>query len=141
MSRENVEVVRRAYSVMKGTRLYTSLSAGQTHYDEYFHPDAEIVPPAMYPDIEVSYTGAEGFDRLARQWEEAFDGFRFEAERFFDAGDQVLVFARTFGTGKQSGAAVEIPTAHLYTLRDGRATRLKIFLDRTQALKAAGLEE
>src|SRR5215208_1345784 len=43
----------------------------------------------------------------------------FEAERFFDAGDKVAVFVRTFGTARQSGAPVEIRVAHVSTLKEG----------------------
>jgi hypothetical protein len=52
--------------------------------------------------------------------DEIWDDFRVEPERFLGAGDQVPVFVQTSGTGKQSGAAVVITAAHLYTLRDGR---------------------
>jgi ketosteroid isomerase-like protein len=51
------------------------------------------------------------------------------------------VFVRTSGTARQSGAPVEIPVAHVLTLRDGRVTRLEVFLDRHEALEAVGLEE
>jgi len=140
MSEANVEIVRRAYSLAKESETYGFL-ADQDLYDEYFHPDAEVVPPTIYPDTEASYSGFDGFNRFQRQLDEIWDDWRFEAERFFDAGDRVLVFARTSGTGKQSGAAVVTSAAHLYTLRDGRATRLEIFLDRREALEAVGLEE
>jgi ketosteroid isomerase-like protein len=49
------------------------------------------------------------------------------------------VYVRTSGTAKQSGAAVEIPAAHVITLRDGRIVRIQVFLDRAEALEAAGL--
>jgi ketosteroid isomerase-like protein len=32
-------------------------------------------------------------------------------------------------------------TAHLWTLRDGKAVRVDLYLDRDVALKAVGLEE
>ena len=79
------------------------------------------------------------------QWERLIDeiwiDWDFEAERFFDAGNQVAVFVRTSGTAKQSGAAVEISVAHVLTLRDGRVTRTEVFLDRHEALDAVELRE
>lgn len=139
MSQDNLDIMRRAYSLAKESETYGFLAADQDLYDEYFHPDAELVPPAIYPDTEPTYSGFDGFNRFQRQLDEIWDDWRFEAERFFDAGDQVVVFVRISGTGKQSGAAVAISTAHLFSLRDGRATRFEIFLDRHEALKAVGL--
>jgi ketosteroid isomerase-like protein len=110
-------------------------------YTKFFHPDAEIVLPAIFPDTEPSYSGLEGFQRYQQQLAEIWDNWRLEPERFFAADDRVLVFARTSGTGRQSGVALAIPTAHLFTLRDGRVTRLEVFLDRQAALEAAGVEE
>ncbi|HME02976.1 MAG TPA: hypothetical protein VKG38_08075 [Solirubrobacteraceae bacterium] len=51
------------------------------------------------------------------------------------------VYALISGTGKQSGATLTISTGHLLTLRDGRIARFEIFLDRPEALRAAGLAE
>jgi ketosteroid isomerase-like protein len=51
------------------------------------------------------------------------------------------VFVRTSGTARQSGAPVEISVAHVFTLQDGRITRLEVFLDRHEALEAVGLSE
>src|SRR5947209_13613063 len=113
MSQENVEIVRRAYSIVRERDTYSFITASKDRYDEYFHPEAEIVPPASYPDTDASYRGYAGFQRFQQQLDEIWDGWRFEAERFFDAGDRVLVFTRTSGTGKQSGAAFVMPTAHL----------------------------
>ena len=65
----------------------------------------------------------------------------FDAERFFDAGDEVAVFVRVSGTARQSGASVEISAAHVLTVRDGRVMRTEVFLDRQEALEAVGLRE
>lgn len=64
-------------------------------------------------------------------------------EEFIDAGaDQVLVFSREGGRGRGSGAEVEShPTAHLWTIRDGRAVRMQSYWERADALEAAGLQE
>jgi hypothetical protein len=34
---------------------------------------------------------------------QALEGVRAEPERFFDAGDRVVVFVRYYGRGKESG--------------------------------------
>ena len=140
MSEENVEIVRRLYSIAPD-----AAGVVRGDYDnaflDYFHPDYELVPPSAYPDTESSYRGEEGVRRWYRQIDEIWDDWRFDAERFFDAGSQVVVFVRVSGTAKQSGAALAISAAHVLTLRDGRIARADVFLDRAEALEAAGLEE
>jgi ketosteroid isomerase-like protein len=140
MSQENVEIVRRLYSLLPD-----AAGVVRGDYDEvfldYFHPDVKLVPPSAYPDSESSYRGQEGMRRWFRQMEEIWNDWRFEAERFFDAGAQVVVFVRVSGTAKQSGAALAISAGHVVTLRNGRVARADVFLDRSEALEAAGLRE
>ena len=75
------------------------------------------------------------------QIEEVWDDWSFEAERFFDAGTQVVVFVRVSAAAKQSGAAPAISAAHVVTIRNDRIARMDVFLDRVEALEAAGLSE
>jgi ketosteroid isomerase-like protein len=140
MSQENVDVVRRMYA-----RLADRGAWRRGDYDDLFRdfcaPDYEMIPPPIYPDAATSYRGLEGVHQWQRLMDEIWADWDFQAERFFDAGDQVAVFVRTSGIARQSGAPVEIPVAHVLTLRDGRVTRLKVFLDRHEALEAVGLDQ
>ena len=135
MSQENVELVRRAYSAGAPGVLDERLFA------ETCAPDAEFVFPQAYPDTEPRYVGLSGFRRAMQEMNEIWEDLRFEAERFLDAGESVVVLVRTSGTARSSGAALEIPVAHVFDVRDRRVVRLRIFLDRHEALKAVGLEE
>jgi ketosteroid isomerase-like protein len=140
MSQENVEIVRRLYSLGAD-------AAGVVRGDyndvlrDYFDRDYVLVPPAAYPDTEASYRGAEGLRRWFRQMDEIWNDFRTEPERFFDAGTQVVVFARVSAVAKGGGPKVAISAAHVLTLRDGLITRTEIFLNRAEALEAVGLRE
>jgi ketosteroid isomerase-like protein len=141
MSQENVELVRRLYSLRPDAAGFVRGEFDDVFLD-YFHPDFELMPPSSYPDTyESAYRGLEGAHRWFRQMDEIWDDWRFEAERFFDAGNRVVVFVRVSGSAKQSGAALAISTAHVLTLRDGRVTRTDVFLDRLEALEAVGLPE
>ena len=73
---------------------------------------------------------------------DAFENYRPEVEELMDLGDQVLTLAIEHGTGRGSGAEVEASrTAHVWTLRDGKAVQLDLYLERDRALKAVGLSE
>jgi ketosteroid isomerase-like protein len=140
MSQENVEVVRRLYSLLTDRGAWR-----RREYDdvflEYCSADYELIPPPAYPDAAKAYRGLEGVHQWERLIDEIWIDWDFEAERFFDAGDQVAVFVRTSGTARQSGAPVEISVAHILTLKDGRVTRTEVFLNRQEALEAVGLPE
>ena len=57
--------------------------------------------------------------------------------------DRVLAFLRATANWRASGipAAPGMPATNLYDLVDGKIRRIRIFLDRQQALEAAGLPE
>jgi ketosteroid isomerase-like protein len=64
-----------------------------------------------------------------------------DALEFFDAGDRVVVFARAVGKGKASGLEVAQDEAHVWTVRDGKLQLCVSYVDRAEALRAAGLSE
>ena len=102
------------------------------------HPDVEWHDTPDLPGGQV-YHGREG---VLSQWSdmrEALDGFTVEVERFFDAGDQVVVFVRSKGTGRASGIPVSREIAQVVTVRDGRVAKIVGYVDREEALEAAGL--
>ena len=66
------------------------------------------------------------FDPLDRDW---WNEFTAHPEEFLDAGDQVVVLGRYQGIAKQSGLPLDVPFVHVWTVREGRVTRFRQFLD------------
>jgi len=64
-----------------------------------------------------------------------------EVDEWIDAGDDVIAVLRSLGRGKRSGVPVEQRQSHVWTLRDGKLRRLRIYPSKTEALKVVGLEE
>jgi ketosteroid isomerase-like protein len=145
MSRENVEIVRRIYAAMDLSvpGSVSQLSAPLEPWRLLIDPDVEWCGPREFPDLAEPVFGYDGIVAYAAKIAEALDDYRMTPEQFIDAGeDQVLVFSREGGRGKGSGAEVEThPTAHLWTLRDGLATRMQSYWEREDALIAVGLAE
>ena len=132
MSQENVEIVRQAYADPGGL---TAGASGRVA------PDAEFDFSAVYPDRPI-VRGTEELRRFRDGGPWGGSPINFEPERFFDVDDErVLVFVRVSATGRESGVPVELPAAHEITIRDGVVVRFKVYLSRTDALEAAGLEE
>ena len=72
-------------------------------------------------------------------WPEQWDAFQIEIQRIVaDPGDHVVVATRQSGRGKQSGVEVEGEFTFVFTVRDGKVTEWRIFLDEGQALAETG---
>jgi ketosteroid isomerase-like protein len=130
MSRANVELVRAAWDAWERR----DMDAIFAFYDP------EIVWDQARDQVDLSgvYHGHEGIRRFFREWLEPFESFYAHAEEFIDAGEAVVVRVRQGGRGKQSGAKVEMPRYwQVYRLRDGRALRIEVYTDETEALEAA----
>jgi ketosteroid isomerase-like protein len=128
MSEENVDIVRRGYEHWSRT--------GELLW-ELIDPEVEVHDPPIGPDSKVRH-GHEGLRASFASVEESFDDLGFETEEIYDAGDDVVVFVRMHGRGKGSGIELEVPVAHLCTLRGGRLVRIRV-LARDEAMEAAGL--
>jgi len=62
-----------------------------------------------------------------------------DLERIFDGDGVVVGFYRVFGTGRRSGVEVARDLAAVYRIRDGLIASEWVYLDRAEALEAAGL--
>jgi uncharacterized protein len=101
-------------------------------------PDIEWVEDPQRADRRV-YHGHEAVQQSWERWLEQWDEYGFEAERFIDCGDDVLVVAREHGRGMTSGASVSSRIYAVYTIRAGKIARYREFYDEQIALAAVGL--
>jgi ketosteroid isomerase-like protein len=88
-----------------------------------------------------SWTGLAGMAEGYREWLRAWEDFRAKPEeyRVLD-GERVLVLVRNSGRGKTSGLELEEQSvANLFHLRQGKVTRIVVYLDREQAFADLGL--
>jgi ketosteroid isomerase-like protein len=133
MSRENIDVIRSSYEAWNRGDI--------DHMFQAFDPDIEWCLPEGGINAGI-YRGHDAVRRLMESYLDAFDYFRMEPERFFQAADgRIVVFIRSPGKGKGSGVEVEVRTAYTWTMREGKAVRCEISTDRAEALKAVGLSE
>ena len=102
------------------------------------HPDFELRPPALDPVAGVQH-GRDATRRAFQAFFEPFDEISVEPERFFEAGDRVVVYFVQRSRPRGSNAVVVVRAAHVWTMRAGRPIRLEIFPRREAALEAAGV--
>ena len=75
-------------------------------------------------------------DFLYAGWESAY----FYPDSFDDLGDRVVVGCRVAVRARHDGTEIEVPFAHLITLRGTKVTAFAMFTNRDQAFEAAGVE-
>jgi ketosteroid isomerase-like protein len=127
MSEPNTEIVRRA------------LRARRSEFAELFDPavrldlSERIFNPAVY----------DGYDGIL-QWRaevgEIWESYLTTPEDLFESGQTVVVFTHERGRGRLSGVEIDRLTALLCRLRDRRLIEIRLYHDRQQALRDAGIE-
>jgi ketosteroid isomerase-like protein len=134
VSRENVEIVRRGYAHRqdRGDFLVEILAPDYVWDMSHFRG---------WPE-QQTYVGIEEARRFIRDWTAAFDDWEIDVVAVHDAGgDKVVGVLRQRGRSKATGLPVDMLYAQVFTLRDGKQTRMEMYADPDEALKAVGLEE
>jgi ketosteroid isomerase-like protein len=91
-----------------------------------------------FPEGITTYHGPAEVRRFLDQWSGAFDDFGVEGEEAIEAGDAVVMRLHQWGTGKDTGAAVDSRTWQVFTFRDGKIAHCRGYESREEALEAAG---
>jgi ketosteroid isomerase-like protein len=130
MSQESLEVVRRAHHALNGGDVDALVGLCDVEFrldmsDRVFNPDV--------------YDGHEGIRRFYAEVREVWARYVWDPEELMEAGDHVVALLRSSGKGRGSGVEVERRTAMVWTVREGRATAVRFFRDRNEALEAVGL--
>jgi ketosteroid isomerase-like protein len=132
VSRENVEVVRRAIDALNRF-------------------DVEVLLTLMDPEIEMDWTrrlldptvvgGHAGVRAFVAEISEIFSEVIIEEEEAIDDGDQVVIVGLWGFTGRGSEVPVTARAATVWTVRDRRVVHFAFFQTRAEALEAVGLRE
>jgi ketosteroid isomerase-like protein len=101
-------------------------------------PNFELIPPDQNP-IAGTYRGREAVVGFFTELWAAFDDVSVEPGRFLEADDRIVVFLVMRLRPSESTSEIEMQITHLWTFSDGRPRRCEVFLQREQALEAAGL--
>jgi ketosteroid isomerase-like protein len=133
VSREDVEVVRRVYEAAARHDSAAVL--------ELYDPDVVLDATAigLVGSAKKMYRGHEGLRALFAEWHDAWGEIEYSYEELIDAGDRVVSVVTRHARGRSSGVEVERPFTLVWTVRDGKVVSVVWFLDRDEALKAAGV--
>jgi ketosteroid isomerase-like protein len=131
MSHENVELV---------CSYYEALNRRDLDAFELLAPEIEFHLTGVFPDLKPVYRGRAAVRSFFEQFTEPWEELMIEPARVIDVEERVLVLLRFHARGRD-GIEVELPLAHLWTLRSGRAVRMDAYSDQEEALETVGLSE
>ena len=134
MSEENVESFKRTVEAMRRGDLEAAL--------EFADPEIEWYPGlvATVAGGATVYRGHDGMRQWQRDSYEVFGEVEFEFSDVRDLGDRLVALGYLRVRGVASGAPAESPFCYLIDYREGKAIRGRTYLDRQEALEAAGHE-
>jgi ketosteroid isomerase-like protein len=142
MSHENLEAVQEVISAVNNRDL-----------DRYLaHCTEGIQLETPWAAVEGAYEGPDAIRRLFSDLSDTLPDFHLVIERLEPIGsDRVLAFLRASATGRASGITAGagvlsatgpgIPSANVYDFAGGKIRRIRVFLDRQEALEEVGLRE
>jgi ketosteroid isomerase-like protein len=136
VSQQNVEVVVKQFADTNARDFAAVMAA-------YAEDVALVMHGEKIGMLGAEATGKEAVGEWFGDWFRQFGrDYRFEVEETRGVGDRVLLVATHHGRGRDSGVPVRERWAYVYTLRDGKVTRVELWGDRDAreaALEALGL--
>jgi ketosteroid isomerase-like protein len=78
---------------------------------------------------------------MLRDLYEAFREFRVEFSEIRDLGDRIVAIGRWITRGEESGVETTPPLAAVVDFKNGKAIRVRSYVDPKEALEAVGLRE
>ena len=133
MSRQNVERLRQAAEAFNG--------GDRTAFLALCDPEVENIPPRDWPESEP-IRGREAVWDFYIETTSLWDKRSVEYAEIMEVGDDKIVAElRQDVRGKASGVPVEWAFWQVVTFREGKLAHAEFYIDRTEALKAVGLED
>lgn len=127
MPEHDLKALRRIYSAINRGDI-DELASDVAH-------DIEWTLPERVPWGGTRH-GPDGIRAFAEIFRDQVDGNWADPDDFLVAEDRIVVLGRLRGRARGSGQDFEVEFAHVWTLTDGVASRLRAFYD-TEAVVAA----
>jgi len=131
MSSANVQLVREGYESFDATGRF----AAQFAVADFTWDMSKF---SGWPEQQV-YEGVDGAERFLREWIAAWEDWRLELESLHDAGEKVVAVVRQQGRSRATGMRVDMSFAQVWTIEGGKMTRMEMYANAGEALRAVGL--
>lgn len=105
---------------------------------QFLDPEVEWTEPLEFPG-GGTYRGIDGARRYLAQSRAGAAQVISEPEEFIPAGNRIVVFVQARVLPKNSNTWQEISLADVYTIHNGRVTKMRAFASREDALRWVGV--
>jgi ketosteroid isomerase-like protein len=135
MSQENVEAFKRIADANNRRDVEAMLAE--------LDPEVEWQSAVLgsLGDETTVHRGHDGIREMLRDLYEAFSEFHVQFLEIRDLGDRIVAIGRWITRGEESGVETSPPLASVMDFRNGKALRVRSYLDPKEALEASGLPD
>jgi ketosteroid isomerase-like protein len=133
MSHENVEMVREALDAYN--------RGDKVGWAKFMDPELETFPVPEFPEPGPFIGPDAAWDFYRRFADTMAASEPYETSELIDAGERVFSCQRGSLHGRGSGLEIEFTLWGVHTFDQGRWIRTQWFVERSEALDAAGLSE
>ncbi len=123
---DNVAIVTSAYEALTEGDINAFLGVLDQQVEWYLPEHHPLWPGKAFVGPQAVLEG-----HLARVGE-VYDGFRIDLQRIVGLGDTVLAEMRCRGKGRTTGQDLDVQTAQVWEVRDGKCVRWQEYLDTWQ---------
>lgn len=118
---------------------YQSLAPGRrADLMELLDPHVVLEVPEGFPGGGGTYNGLKAYlEEFLYDFYGAFD-LQTAPSEYLNAGETVVALGHHRGNALSTGVAIDTPFAHVWTVRDGRLVRGRMFTDTAALCIAAG---
>jgi ketosteroid isomerase-like protein len=107
----------------------------------YLDPDVEINPGVMAPDHDAQLIGHRGWREFIRVAIEVWETVSVEPKQRIETEDSRILSVDLWRLRGRESIEIDRELPTLFTFRDGLIVRIDGFIDKADALEAAGLSE
>ena len=132
-SEENVSLLRRFYESFNQGDLDSVLELCAEDVEVYKDPEVVEMVAAFTP------RGRERVAQYLRGWLESWSDYLARPQECLQAGDEVVALTEARARGPNSQFEIEGEMADVFTVRDGRIARFRLYVQRSDALDSLGL--
>lgn len=131
MSRENVEIVRRAYDAFQQSDLEAFVAL--------HHPQCELLPLQARVEGSGPYRGHDGVRAYWDDLRSVFENWQPVPEEIGDHGDSIIIRMHLTGQARESGVTFDETLWQAAELRDGLMWWWGTYSSEAEALEASTL--
>jgi ketosteroid isomerase-like protein len=131
VARQNVALVREIVDALNRRDLDAALS--------WAAPEVEYDLSRTESPLRGVYRGVDRVRQVAEEFYAPWDSVHYEAQELIEAGDQVVMPYTSRFVGRQ-GIELTAEATWVFTIDEGCFTRLVLYQDQAEAMRAAGAE-